>query len=125
MGRYQRVTRRLAENVARLARVLPLQHVADYFGLHWGTVKEIDKRYLEETLGPVDLSAVEVIALDEFAIQKGHRYATVFVEPYRKQVLWVSSFGVRPSGPRTRTSIRPTAIARRHRLTRSFTPNTR
>ena len=89
LGRYQRVTRRLAENVARLARVLPLRHVADYFGLHWGTVKEIDKRYLEETLGPVDLSAVEVIALDEFAIQKGHRYATVFVEPRRKQVLWV------------------------------------
>lgn len=89
LGRYQRVTRRLAESVARLARVLPLQHVADYFGLHWGTVKEIDKRYLEETLGPVDLSAVEVVALDEFAIQKGHRYATVFVEPRRKQVLWV------------------------------------
>jgi transposase len=89
LGRYQRVTRRLAESVARLARVLPLQHVADYFGLHWGTVKEIDKRYLEETLGAVDLSNVEVIALDEFAIQKGHRYATVFVEPRRKQVLWV------------------------------------
>jgi transposase len=89
LGRYQRVTRRLAESVARLARVLPLQHVADCFGLHWGTVKEIDKRYLEETLGVVDLSGVEVIALDEFAIQKGHRYATVFVEPRRKQVLWV------------------------------------
>jgi len=89
LGRYQRVTRRLAESVARLARVLPLQHVADYFGLHWGTVKEIDKRYLEQTLGPGDLSDVEVIALDEFAIQKGRRYATVFVEPRRKQVLWV------------------------------------
>lgn len=89
LGRYQRVTRRLAESVARLARVLPLRHVAGYFGLHWGTVKEIDKRYLEETLGAVDLAGVEVIALDEFAIQKGHRYATVFVEPRRKQVLWV------------------------------------
>jgi transposase len=30
-----------------------------------------------------------VIALDEFAIQKGHRYATVIVEPTRKRVLWV------------------------------------
>jgi hypothetical protein len=50
LGRYQRVTCHLAESAARLARVLPLQHVADYFGLHWGTVKEIDKHYLEETL---------------------------------------------------------------------------
>ncbi len=27
--------------------------------------------------------------MDEFAIQKGHRYATVIVEPLRKRVLWV------------------------------------
>ena len=30
-----------------------------------------------------------MIAIDEFAIQKGHRYATVIVEPTRKRVLWV------------------------------------
>jgi transposase len=30
-----------------------------------------------------------VIGLDEFAIQKGHRYATVIVEPSCKRVLWV------------------------------------
>jgi len=34
-------------------------------------------------------TALRVIALDEFAIQKGHRYATVIVEPLRKRVLWV------------------------------------
>jgi len=27
--------------------------------------------------------------MDEFAIQKGHRYATVVIEPLRKRVLWV------------------------------------
>lgn len=27
--------------------------------------------------------------MDEFAIQKGHRYATVIIEPYTKRVLWV------------------------------------
>ena len=53
------------------------------------TVKAIHKGYLEERLGPVDVSDVDVIAMDEFAIQKGHRYATVIVEPHRKRVLWV------------------------------------
>ena len=38
---------------------------------------------------PVDLSGVEQIVMDEFAIQKGHRYATVIVEPQTKRVLWV------------------------------------
>ncbi len=89
LARYSRITRRLAQNVLRLCDVLPVQHVADFFGLNWKTVKRIHKEHLEETLGPIDLEGVQVIAMDEFAIQKGHRYATVIVEPYTKRVLWV------------------------------------
>jgi transposase len=89
LGRYARVTRRLAESVARLCRQLPIKHVAEYYGLHWSTVKAIDHAYLEEKLGPINLAGVEQIAMDEFAIQKGHRYATVVVEPHTKRVLWV------------------------------------
>ncbi len=100
LGRYQRVTVRLAENVARLCRVLPIKHVAAFFDLNWKTVKRIDKLHLEETLGPPDLSEVEVIAMDEFAIHRGHRYATVVVEPRRKAVLWVGR-------GRSREEIRP------------------
>jgi transposase len=86
---YSRLTRRMAENVVRLCRVLPIKHVAEYLGLTWDTVKATDKAYLKERLGPVDLSGVEQIVMDEFAIQKGHRYATVIVEPTTKRVLWV------------------------------------
>lgn len=89
LGRYARVTRRLAESVARLCRELPIKHVAEYYDLHWSTVKAIDHAYLEEKLGPINLAGVEQIAMDEFAIQKGHRYATVVVEPHTKRVLWV------------------------------------
>ena len=89
LERYARVTRRLAESVARLCKVLPIKHVAEFFDLSWDTVKAIDKAYLQRTLGPVELKDVEVIAMDEFAIQKGHRYATVIVEPTSKRVLWV------------------------------------
>ena len=86
---YARVTRRLAASVARLCKVMSILHVARFYGLAWTTVKLIDWRHLERELGPVDLAGVRVIAMDEFAIQKGHRYATVVVEPYRKRVLWV------------------------------------
>lgn len=89
LPRYRRFTQRFEENVARLCDVLPIQHVADYLGLNWKTVKEIDKARLEKELGPVDLTGVEEIVMDEFAIQKGHRYATVIVEPHSKRVLWV------------------------------------
>jgi transposase len=100
LGPYARRTRRLEESVARLCRVLPIRHVAEWFGLDWKTVKAIDKEHLERALGPVDLSGVEQIVMDEFAIQKGHRYATVIVEPASKRVLWVGR-------GRAREEIRP------------------
>ena len=33
---YSRVTKRLAESVARLCKVLPIKHVAEHFELGWG-----------------------------------------------------------------------------------------
>jgi transposase len=97
---YARVTVRLAQNVARLCRVLPVKHVADYLDLDWKTVKAIDKAYLHRTLGPVELDGVTKLAMDEFAIQKGHRYATVVIDPTCKRVLWVGR-------GRSREDVRP------------------
>ena len=86
---YSRVTARLGASVARLCKLMSVRHAAEFYGLAWTTVKRIDKRHLERELGPIDLEGVQVIAMDEFAIHKGHRYATVIVEPYRKRVLWL------------------------------------
>jgi transposase len=101
---FSRVTRRLGESVVRLCRVATIVHVAAYFGLDWKTVKALDQAYLQRELGPVDLDGVSVIALDEFAIQKGHRYATVVVDPTVKRVLWVGR-------GRGREDVRPFFVA--------------
>jgi transposase len=90
LDRYARMTKRFSESVARLTRVLPIAQVATHFGLSWDTVQAIDQAALERELGPVDLRGVRQIVLDEFAIQKGHRYATVIAEPHTRRVLWVT-----------------------------------
>lgn len=97
---YARVTGRLAASVARLCQVMSIRHVAQFYRLSWTTVKLIDWRHLERDLGPIDLSGVTIIGMDEFAIQKGHRYATVIVEPARKRVLWIGR-------GRSREEVRP------------------
>jgi transposase len=86
---YARVTRRLARGVALLCELLPIKHVAAYFDLKWDAVKRLHKRYLAEKLGAIDLHDVSIIAMDEFALKKGHRYATVIIDPIRREVLWV------------------------------------
>jgi transposase len=103
LDRYQRMTTRLAEKIARLATVLPIRHVAAWFHLHWATVKQIDARALYARLGPItteSLADVRLLVIDEFAIQKGHRYATVIVDPTTTRVLWVHR-------GRDRAAIRP------------------
>src|SRR5678816_2511598 len=75
------LTRRLGESVAQLCRVASIRPVASFFGLDWKTVKDLDFASLQHQLGPVDLDGLEVIGMDEFAIQKGQAYATDIVEP--------------------------------------------
>src|SRR5690606_12108996 len=59
---WARHTTRFAETVARLCKVLPHKHVAAEYGIDRKTVKSIDKRYLEKTIGPPDLSGVRLLA---------------------------------------------------------------
>jgi transposase len=83
------VTKRLAESVARLCEVLPILDVAEHFHLGWDAVKRIHKEALRDSVPPIQLGDLEVLAIDEFAIQKGHRYATVVINPRSRKVLWV------------------------------------
>ncbi|WP_149135404.1 ISL3 family transposase [Cupriavidus campinensis] len=89
LGRYQRVTARLAQACGHLLRSCTVQTVASFYDLGWHTVKSIDKARLREAVVEPDWSGIRYLAMDEFALHKGHRYATVVVDPIRRQVLWI------------------------------------
>jgi transposase len=92
LDRYQRMTTRLVEKIARLAQGLPIKQVAAWFGVGWDAVKEIDRRALGARLGaPEDhLDGIRRIAVDEFALHRGHAYATVVLDLERKRVVWIA-----------------------------------
>lgn len=97
---HRRLTSRLVAYVEKLARILPIRHTADLVGLSWHTVKEIDKQRLAREVPTPDWSSVRRLLMDEFALHKGHRYATVIADAETMQVLWVGN-------GRTREAIRP------------------
>jgi transposase len=72
-----------------LTTLLPVAHVARLLGLHWHTVKTIDHQRLARDLPAPDLSRVRRLVMDEFALHKGHRYATVVICADSQQVLWI------------------------------------
>lgn len=89
LGRYQRVTDRLAQACSQLLQSSNVQAVARFFDLGWHTVKTLDKARLRESVCEPDWTRIEYLAMDEFALHKGHRYATVLVDPIGRQVLWI------------------------------------
>ena len=92
LDRYQRMTKRLADVIAGLAQLLPITQVATLFGVSWDTVKQIDARAMTARLGPIDAGwdALRLLTIDEFALERGHCYATTIVDPTTKRVLWVA-----------------------------------
>lgn len=95
-----RLTNRLQAYAESLCRILPIKHVAQLLGLSWHTVKNIDKRRLQREVTTPDWPNIKRLVMDEFALFKGHRYATVIADADSHQVLWV---GI----GRSREQIRP------------------
>lgn len=63
--------------------------VARKVGVSWGFIKGIDKNHLEQHYAKPRLKDVKYIAIDEFAVEKGHQYMTVVLDLKSGHVLYV------------------------------------
>ncbi|MFQ6572860.1 ISL3 family transposase [Pseudomonas sp. UM16] len=100
LDRYSRMTRRLAETVIQTCRRLPTLHVAQLFGLHWDSVRLLERRALQAELEERPVARPRRLVMDEFALFKGHRYASVVLDADSRRVLWIGE-------GRSRAAIRP------------------
>lgn len=100
LDRHARMTRRLADTVSRWCARLPTAHVAELFELHWSTVRTLDQRRLEAAMAALPLAEPRRLVMDEFALYKGHRYASVVLDADSRRVLWIGQ-------GRSRAAVRP------------------
>lgn len=84
-----RLTQRLRVWLEGLLQLLPISHVSRLSGLHWHTLKTLDRGRVEASAGAIELGEVRRLVMDEFALHNGHRYATVIMDAERTRVLWV------------------------------------
>lgn len=71
---------RLADAVAQWCARLPTRHLAEMFGLHEGTVRLLEWRALEANLMALPAEQHKRMVMDELALYKGHRYASVVLD---------------------------------------------
>ncbi len=85
----RRVTKRQARYIYELCRVLTVQDVARHINLDWKTGKDIDKSFMEEEFRQADYTGLTILAVDEIAVKKGHRYMIVALDYLTERVVWM------------------------------------
>src|ERR1035441_2452732 len=81
-------TKRFAWLVGRRCRAATIKDVARDLGLHWETVKELEKQYMREQLRRAGRPAPKVIGIDEISIGRGHNYRIVVSDLLRRRPIW-------------------------------------
>ena len=84
-----RMTRRLVRYILDLCKMMTIKEIADHLGLDWKTVKEIHKEALKNKYADKDIGYPVLLAIDEIAVKKGHRYLKVIINWETGEVLYV------------------------------------
>ena len=72
-----------------LSRHMTILDVARHLNVSWDVVKDIQKRHLTKRYGRPRLQELELIAIDEISIGRGHRYLTVVINLLTGAVVFV------------------------------------
>ena len=64
-SKYSRISKALERSISELVRYMSIKAVAEYFGLDWGTVKDVYKKQLKKKYARISLRNVRIIGVDE------------------------------------------------------------
>ena len=82
-----RITNRLAQYIQALGRVMCDSAVARLLGMSRHVVRKVHYEALLHEYGDMDYGDLHLLAVDEIAVRRGHKYATVIVDIETGRVL--------------------------------------
>ena len=65
-----------------------IKDVAKEHMLDWHTVKELDKRYMEEQLRQAGKPSPRVVGIDEISVKRGHEYRIIVSDLEKRRAIW-------------------------------------
>ena len=83
----RRYTTRFEQFVGMLCREMTVKAVSELTGLHWETVREIDKRYIKANMKEIDWGKVKEISIDEVSYRKRHKYFTIISDRSTRRII--------------------------------------
>lgn len=83
-----RVTSRFSRYIKELCSIMTIQEVANHLELDWKTVKNIDKDGLLLEYRKTDYTGLRLLAVDEIAYAKHHKYLTIVIDYETGRVVW-------------------------------------
>lgn len=86
---HVRMTRRLVRHILDLCTVMTIKEIAGHLNLDWKTVKALHKDALTQKYAEKDIGHPALLAIDEIAVKKRHRYLTVIINWETGEVLYV------------------------------------
>jgi len=86
---YSRFTKHLARFVLALRSAMSISDTARFTGLHWETVKNIEKAWLEKKYERIRLGQVSILGIDEVYLGKKRGYITVVRDMESGAVLFI------------------------------------
>ncbi len=88
MEPFKRVTKRFANYILDLCKIMTIKDVAKHLDLDWKTVKDIHKNHLIDVFSRADVCISRILVVDEISIRKGHQYLTIIADWDSGRVLW-------------------------------------
>jgi len=82
-------TKSFERYVIELSRSMTILDIANHLKTSWGMIKDILKRYLSKKFSRPSLKDIDLIAIDEISIGKGHKYLTVVLNLTTGAIIFV------------------------------------
>ena len=67
---HARISRAVERSIIDMRREMSIKAVAEFLGLHWGTIKDVEKKYLGKKFKSISVKDVTAIGIDEVYLGK-------------------------------------------------------